>query len=69
MKLFLTGATGFLGGQLVKHFVKQQHEVILLARNIEKAEKMVRTFTAEEQQYIEVVQGDIIEHNMGLSDE
>lgn len=40
MNIFLTGATGFLGGRLVQNLLEQEHTVFILARNLEKAEGM-----------------------------
>jgi len=37
MKIFLTGATGFLGGQLLSALHQRQHEITALARSPQKA--------------------------------
>ncbi len=37
MKYFVTGATGFIGGRLVRQLVEGGHEVVALARTPEKA--------------------------------
>jgi uncharacterized protein (TIGR01777 family) len=39
MKIFLTGATGFIGTKLVKQFLSDNHEIVCYVRNIEKARK------------------------------
>tara|TARA_R100000353_G_scaffold100888_1_gene73200 strand:+ start:792 stop:1097 length:306 start_codon:yes stop_codon:yes gene_type:complete len=39
MKIFLTGATGFIGTKLVKRLLSDNHEVTCYVRNIEKARK------------------------------
>lgn len=40
MNIFLTGATGFLGGRLIRNLLEEGHAVYLLARNIEKANNL-----------------------------
>jgi uncharacterized protein (TIGR01777 family) len=37
MKILVTGATGFVGQVVVKHLIAQNHEVVVLTRNITKA--------------------------------
>lgn len=39
MKIFITGATGFVGWELCKELLLQGHEVVALCRNIAKAPK------------------------------
>jgi uncharacterized protein (TIGR01777 family) len=39
MKIFITGATGFIGSNLVKQLLKNNHEVICYVRNVEKARR------------------------------
>jgi len=41
MKIFLTGATGFIGSHLVKKLLADENEVICYVRNIKKARKML----------------------------
>lgn len=41
MKYFLTGATGFLGGRLVKKLIERGHEVNALVRNPDKAGDLI----------------------------
>jgi len=33
MKIVIAGGTGFIGSELVQHFEKQNHEVIVLGRS------------------------------------
>src|SRR5688572_1290614 len=40
MKYFVTGATGFVGGTLVKQLIKNGHEVNASVRDIEKADEL-----------------------------
>ena len=39
MKIFITGATGFIGTNLVKKLLQDNHEVVCSVRNTEKARK------------------------------
>ncbi len=52
MKYFITGATGFVGGELVKQLIAEKHELIALVRNPEKAENL-------KQLGVTVVKGDV----------
>ena len=40
MKYFVTGATGFVGGTLVKQIIKNGHEVNASVRDVEKADEL-----------------------------
>jgi thioester reductase-like protein len=60
LNLFLTGATGFLGGKLIKNLLQdKQNEVYILVRNVEKAENLRDSFSPADQQRIHIFQGDI----------
>ena len=41
MKIFVTGATGFIGSSLVKKLLSDGHKVTCYVRNIEKARKIL----------------------------
>ena len=41
MKIFVTGATGFIGSNLVKRLLAEGHEVTCYVRNIERARKIL----------------------------
>jgi uncharacterized protein (TIGR01777 family) len=41
MRIFLTGATGFIGSNLVKKLLLDEHEVVCFVRNIQKARKIL----------------------------
>jgi thioester reductase-like protein len=70
LNLFLTGATGFLGGKLIKNLLQdKQNEVFILVRNVEKAEKLRDSFPPSDQRRIHIFQGDITSANAGLSPE
>jgi nucleoside-diphosphate-sugar epimerase len=40
MKIFITGASGFVGGAAAKYFVSKGHEVIAMSRS-EKGDKKI----------------------------
>jgi nucleoside-diphosphate-sugar epimerase len=70
LNLFLTGATGFLGGKLIKNLLQdKQNEVFILVRNVEKAENLRDSFPPSDQRRIHIFQGDITSANAGLSPE
>ncbi len=41
MKIFITGATGFIGSHLVKRLLQEENEVVCYVRNIQKARKIL----------------------------
>lgn len=41
MKVFITGATGFIGRHLVEHLLREKHEVIAWVRSIYSAKRML----------------------------
>jgi len=54
MKYFLTGATGFIGGEVTRQLVAEGHEVVALVRSPEKAEDL-------EALGVTIAKGDITE--------
>lgn len=56
MKLLVTGGTGFLGAHAVKALCHSGHDVVLLARNEEKARRVAENFGAA---IHDVVEGDM----------
>jgi uncharacterized protein (TIGR01777 family) len=42
MKIFITGATGFIGSNLVEKLLKENHEIVCYVRNIEKARQKIK---------------------------
>ncbi len=53
MKAFVTGSTGFLGSNLVQALLERGYEVKALARNTQKAKKVLRHLK------LEIVEGDL----------
>src|SRR5947209_8983667 len=41
MKYFITGATGFIGGRIVRQLAASGHEVVAIARDPERAQDLV----------------------------
>ncbi|MFC7373586.1 SDR family oxidoreductase [Fictibacillus iocasae] len=68
MNIFLTGATGFLGGKLVRGLAEQGHTLYILARNMNKASELLASIDTNDAS-IHIVQGDITRENLGLSSE
>ncbi len=67
MNIFLTGATGFLGGRLIRNLLEEGHAVYLLARNIEKAKGLKEHLPFSLQGNVTILKGDIGEKNFGFS--
>ncbi|MFG6121380.1 SDR family oxidoreductase [Thalassobacillus sp. B23F22_16] len=67
MNILLTGSTGFLGGKLMKELIHgTDHHLYILARNLEKAERMKAGFQAEDQHRLHLITGDITLPYFGL---
>jgi thioester reductase-like protein len=68
LNLFLTGATGFLGGRLIKNLLQdKQNEIYILVRNVQKAETLRDSFPTADQRRIHIYQGDITQPMAVLS--
>jgi nucleoside-diphosphate-sugar epimerase len=68
MNIFLTGATGFLGGRLIQNLAREGHTLFVLARNIKKAEQLLLK-TADLEGVIHIIQGDITVPDLGMNKE
>jgi nucleoside-diphosphate-sugar epimerase len=68
MNIFLTGATGFLGGRLIQNLAREGHTLFVLARNIKKAEQLLLK-TADLKGDIHIIQGDITVPDLGMNKE
>ena len=69
MNIFLTGATGFLGGKLIRQLLDKGHTLHILARNIDKAERLIDSVSLNEKHNITIYKGDITEKDLGLTNE
>ncbi|WP_027964966.1 SDR family NAD(P)-dependent oxidoreductase [Halalkalibacillus halophilus] len=67
MNIFLTGATGFLGTNLTKRFVKHGHHVYVMVRNERKLAGLFSEVSSEEATRIHVVPGDLLVENLGIT--
>ncbi|MCG1022591.1 SDR family oxidoreductase [Sutcliffiella horikoshii] len=67
MNIFLTGATGFLGGRLIRNLLEEGHNVYLLARNMGKAKELKDRLPLSLQGNVTILKGDIVEKNFGFS--
>ncbi|MFN4213806.1 SDR family oxidoreductase [Exiguobacterium sp.] len=65
MNIFMTGATGFLGGRLARELIARGHRLYLLARS---PEKVKRTFSTEQLASIDVLAGDLTSPLLGADD-
>ncbi|MBU2966278.1 TIGR01777 family oxidoreductase [Amphritea sp. 2_MG-2023] len=73
MKVLITGATGFIGGHLVPRLLQDGHELIIMSRSAQKAQKQfgtaVRVITRPDQiQSDEQVDGIINLAGAGIAD-
>ena len=57
MKVFLTGATGFVGGNMLRRLLAEGHSVRALVRDPQKAGKAENAETAK----VELIPGDVVE--------
>lgn len=67
MNIFLTGATGFLGGRLIQNLAREGHTLYVLARNLKKAEQLLQK-TADSSGVIHIIQGDITAPDLGMAE-
>ncbi|MCM3720154.1 SDR family oxidoreductase [Fictibacillus phosphorivorans] len=68
MNIFLTGATGFLGGRLIQNLSREGHTLYVLARNIKKAEQLLQK-TADHTGDIHIIKGDITVPDLSMDKE
>ncbi|UTT44365.1 SDR family oxidoreductase [Exiguobacterium aurantiacum] len=66
MNIFMTGATGFLGGRLARELIHRGHNLCVLARTPEKVEAM---FSQDERRSITVLAGDLTAPFLGADED
>ncbi len=67
--VFLTGATGFIGKELLRQLAKQNHQILALVRSLEKWERIVRRYPELGGGRIKAVKGDLALPHLGLSED
>ncbi|BFH60783.1 alpha/beta fold hydrolase [Paenibacillus azoreducens] len=65
---FITGSTGFIGKELLKHLAIGQERLLLLVRNLEKTRDILKQSGLGQRQNIYLLQGDLGKPGLGLSD-
>jgi len=64
MKIMITGGTGFVGSHLCDELVKDEHEVILLARNDHKKENIIKSLVKIRLEYVDVTKFSNLEKSI-----
>lgn len=66
LNIFITGATGFLGGYLVHHLVEEGHNVYTLVRNQKKFEALINKQAPEHREKIVAIEGELLKEDLGI---
>jgi NADH dehydrogenase len=79
MKIAITGGTGFVGGHFARYLIGQGHDVVLIARGLDKRDKSIRELqrasiamigTNNEQELAKAFKGcDAVAHCAGINRE
>lgn len=72
MKILITGASGFIGSNLIRYFSKKGHHVIALGRNKQPPillKEIAEYFFADISQPIEKINCDVVVHTAALADD
>ncbi len=69
MKIFITGATGFVGTKLVQALLEQDHQIFALVRSVEKAGNILKQLPLNAGEKITFLYGDITDKGLGVNDE
>lgn len=65
----MTGATGFLGTELVKGLVKEGHHVHLLIRSLKKASALLEKLPTSQRQQVNFIEGNLETTRLGMTDQ
>ncbi|WP_163102586.1 SDR family NAD(P)-dependent oxidoreductase [Peribacillus alkalitolerans] len=66
MNIFITGATGFLGSNLVKKLVEEHHDVYVLVRNQNRLETLYKKLSVDQIKKIHVIEGELSKEYLGI---
>lgn len=69
MNVFITGATGFLGSNLVKRLIEDHHNVYVLVRSPKKIESMLKSLKSNQRKLLHIVEGELTEENLGMKEQ
>ena len=61
MKFLVTGTTGFAGPHMINRILKEGHEVVAMARNLNKAPSVVDVLGEENMEKVTFVYGDLVD--------
>jgi nucleoside-diphosphate-sugar epimerase/pimeloyl-ACP methyl ester carboxylesterase len=67
MKVFLTGATGFIGKAILAEITAQGHEVYALIRNLSRFHKVIRQLPPTVSHTVVPIAGDLSQPRLGVS--
>tara|TARA_R100000030_G_scaffold98893_1_gene89351 strand:- start:242 stop:1249 length:1008 start_codon:yes stop_codon:yes gene_type:complete len=63
MKFLVTGTTGFAGPHMINRILKDGHEVVAMARNLEKTKEIVDILGEKNMNRVQFVYGDLVDLN------
>jgi nucleoside-diphosphate-sugar epimerase len=66
MNIFITGATGFLGSNLIKKLVEEHHDVYVLVRNQNKIASLYKKLSVDHSKQIHVIEGELTKEYLGI---
>lgn len=69
MNVFITGATGFLGTELVKGLVGEGHQVYLLIRSMKKANALLEHLPITQRHQVHFCEGNLETARLGMSNQ
>jgi nucleoside-diphosphate-sugar epimerase len=69
MNIFLTGATGFVGKQLSKQLLAENHHLYILCRNPQKAEDFIKEMPSSFSSRVTCIIGDLNKEALGIPED